>query len=45
MTQSANGALYENIYDIEVPRSVNYADIIEDISMNKNIVRIQMVSI
>lgn len=45
VTQSANGALYENIYDIEVPRSINYADIIEDISMNKNIVRIQMVSI
>lgn len=45
VTQSPSGSLYENVYDIEIPHSMNYADIIEDISMNKNIMRIQMISI
>ena len=45
VTQSSAGQIYVNIYEIEIPHSMNYADIIEDISMNKNIMRIQMVSI
>lgn len=45
VTQRPEGLIYVNIYDIEIPHSLNYADIIEDISMNKNIMRIQMVSI
>ncbi|WP_297819744.1 MgtC/SapB family protein [uncultured Lactobacillus sp.] len=45
VTQKPEGLIYVNIYDIEIPHSMNYADIIEDISMNKNIMRIQMVSI
>lgn len=45
VTQKPDGLIYVNIYEIEIPHSLNYADIIEDISMNKNIMRIQMVSI
>lgn len=45
VTQKPEGQIYVNIYEIEIPRSLNYAEIIEDISMNKNIMCIQMVSI
>lgn len=45
VTQKPEGVIYVNIYEIEIPRSLNYAEVIEDISMNKNIMRIQMVSI
>ncbi|CAX66414.1 unnamed protein product [Lactobacillus johnsonii FI9785] len=41
VTQKAEGQIYVNIYEIEIPRSLNYAEIIEDISMNKNIMCIQ----
>ncbi|MCT7875641.1 MAG: MgtC/SapB family protein, partial [Lactobacillus iners] len=37
--------IYVNVYEIEIPRDLNYASIIEDISMNKNIMCIQMISI
>lgn len=43
--QHGENSIYTNIYDIETPHSLNYADIIEDISLNKNIMKIQMVSI
>lgn len=45
VTQKPEGLIYVNIYDIEIPHSMNYAKVIEDISMNKNIMRIQMVSV
>ena len=45
VTQKPEGQIYVNIYEIEIPRSLNYAEIIEDISMNKNIMCIKMVSI
>ena len=45
VTQSDTDSVYTNIYEIELPRGMNYADIIEDISMNKNIMQIQTVSI
>ncbi|GET14693.1 magnesium transporter MgtC [Ligilactobacillus agilis] len=45
ITQSDLGAIYEDVYDVELPRDLNYADIIEEISLNKNIVRVQLVSI
>ncbi|BDR57312.1 MgtC/SapB family protein [Xylocopilactobacillus apis] len=37
--------IYTNIYEIEIPHEMNYDDIIEDISRNKNIVLIRTVSI
>ncbi|MCT7780973.1 MAG: MgtC/SapB family protein, partial [Lactobacillus iners] len=45
VTQDADKIIYVNVYEIEIPRDLNYASIIEDISMNKNIMCIQMISI
>ena len=45
VTQNLNDITYVNIYDIETPRSIDYANIIEDLSMNKNVMEIQLVSI
>ncbi|WP_262316854.1 MgtC/SapB family protein [Lacticaseibacillus parakribbianus] len=45
VTQTDDAQIYTNIYEIEIPRNMNYADIIEDISLNKNIMRIQTVSL
>ncbi|MFD1392726.1 MgtC/SapB family protein [Lacticaseibacillus jixianensis] len=45
VTQSDADTIYTNIYEIELPKDMNYADIIEDISMNRNIMRIQTVSV
>lgn len=40
-----DSVIYKNIYTIELPKKVSYAEIIEDISMNKNIIMIQTISI
>ncbi|WP_125702174.1 MgtC/SapB family protein [Lacticaseibacillus daqingensis] len=45
VTQTDDAQIYVNIYEIEIPKTMNYADIIEDISLNKNIMRIQTVSL
>lgn len=45
VTQTDDINLYVNIYEIEIPKVMNYADIIEDISLNKNIIEIQTVSL
>ncbi|HJE15914.1 MAG TPA: MgtC/SapB family protein [Lapidilactobacillus dextrinicus] len=45
VTQTNDNNLYVNIYEIEIPKIMNYADIIEDISLNKNIIEIQTVSL
>ena len=45
VTQTSNNTTYVNIYDIETPRSLDYANVIEDLSMNKNVMEIQLVSI
>lgn len=45
VTQNLNNTTYVNIYDIETPRSLDYANVIEDLSMNKNVMEIQLVSI
>ncbi|UQS83138.1 MgtC/SapB family protein [Bombilactobacillus thymidiniphilus] len=37
--------IYTNIYEIEIPNKLNYANIIEDISMNKNVMAIKMISV
>ncbi|AXX65585.1 MAG: MgtC/SapB family protein [Lactobacillus sp.] len=41
----SNNHIYTNVYDIEIPSKINFADIIEDISMNENVMAIKMVSI
>ena len=41
----ADNHIYTNVYDIELPSKINYADIIEDISMNENIMSIRMISV
>ena len=41
----ADNYIYTNVYDIEIPNKMNYADIIEDLSMNKNVMAIKMVSV
>ncbi|GEN94023.1 MgtC/SapB family protein [Pediococcus ethanolidurans] len=40
-----DSVIYKNIYTIELPKKVSYAEIIEDISMNKNILMIQTISV
>lgn len=45
VTQNSDSTTYVNIYDIETPRSLDYASVIEDLSMNKNVMEIQLVSI
>ena len=45
VTQIDDNQIYINIYEIEIPRQLNYADIIEDISLNRNIMRIRTVSL
>ncbi|WP_179394816.1 MgtC/SapB family protein [Lacticaseibacillus absianus] len=45
VTQTGAAPIYVNIYEIEIPRTTNYADVIEDISMNQNIMKIQTVSL
>jgi putative Mg2+ transporter-C (MgtC) family protein len=45
VTQNEDSTVYTNIYEIEIPRELSYADIIEDISLNKNIMHIQTVSV
>ncbi|WP_390405692.1 MgtC/SapB family protein [Lacticaseibacillus jixiensis] len=45
VTQDGDTSIYVNIYEISVPRELNLPDIIEDISLNKNIMRIQTVSL
>lgn len=45
VTQNDDVQIYVNIYEIEIPKGMNYADVIEDISLNKNIMRIQTVSL
>ncbi|MCT6844127.1 MAG: MgtC/SapB family protein [Bombilactobacillus mellifer] len=37
--------LYSNIYEIEVPAKLNPAEIVEDLSMNPNVVSIRMTSV
>ncbi|UQS81953.1 MgtC/SapB family protein [Bombilactobacillus folatiphilus] len=37
--------VYTNIYEIEIPNKMNYSDIIEDISMNQNVMSIKMISV
>lgn len=41
----SNNHIYTNVYDVEIPSKTNNADIIEDISMNENIMSIKMISI
>ncbi|MFD1430408.1 MgtC/SapB family protein [Lacticaseibacillus mingshuiensis] len=45
VTQNDDLQVYTNIYEIELPKNISYADVIEDISLNKNIMRIQTISI
>lgn len=45
VTQSAKDTIYVNIFEIEIPKNMTYSDIIEDISLNKNVMRIQTVSL
>lgn len=45
VSQQGAEPIYENIYEISIPHNVNYQDIIEEISLNKNIMRIQTVSL
>lgn len=37
--------VYTNIYDVEIPKSVDEIDIIEDIARNRNVTKIHMISI
>lgn len=37
--------IYTNIYQIDLPRDLSYAQVIEDISMNKNVLQIKTVNV
>lgn len=41
----ADEHIYTNVYEIEIPSKMNYSDIIEDISMNSNVMSIKTISI
>ena len=41
----ADNHIYTNVYDIELPSKINYADIIEDISMNETIMSIRLIRV
>lgn len=45
VTQTVDSQIYTSIYEISTPKDLSYADIIEDISLNRNIMKIQTVSI
>lgn len=45
LSQTDDEKIYTNIYRIEIPKGMNYADIVEDISLNKNITTIRMVTV
>ncbi|MGY3749083.1 MgtC/SapB family protein [Vagococcus acidifermentans] len=36
--------IYTNVYTIELPKGKNYADIIEDLSKNKNVLKIRLIN-
>lgn len=38
-------SIYTNLYTIELPRNLTYSEIIEDISLNKNIMKIRMIDV
>ncbi|NVY96375.1 MgtC/SapB family protein [Lactobacillus sp. DCY120] len=40
-----NLRLYTNVYEIEIPTQLNTSDIIEDLSMNENVVAIKMITV
>ncbi|MFD1317091.1 MgtC/SapB family protein [Loigolactobacillus zhaoyuanensis] len=43
--QSAQGVVYTNIYKIKVPRQLAYTQIVEDISLQPDIVKVRLISI
>ncbi|KRL44147.1 MgtC/SapB family protein [Lacticaseibacillus manihotivorans] len=45
VTQDDHQAIYVNIYEISLPKDLNLPEIIEDLSLNKNVMRIQTVSL
>lgn len=45
LSQNEDVKIYTNIYRIEIPKDMKYSDIVEDISLNKNITTIRMVSV
>lgn len=45
LSQNENDKIYTNVYRIEIPKGMKYSDIVEDISLNKNITTIRMISV
>ncbi|WEG72920.1 MgtC/SapB family protein [Vagococcus intermedius] len=45
VTLTEEGRIYTNIYTIELPRGKNYADLIEDLSLNKNVMQIRLIDV
>lgn len=45
VSQTPEALIYVNVYEIEIPKEMSYSTIIEDLSMNKNVMRIQMVNL
>lgn len=43
--QSAQGTVYTNIYKIKVPRQLAYTQIVEDISLQADIVKVRLINI
>ena len=37
--------IYTNVYTIDLPRGMNYTDVIEDLSMYKNITKLRMINV
>lgn len=43
--QSAQGPIYTNIYKIKIPRQLAYTQIVEDVSLQSNVVKVRLVNI
>jgi putative Mg2+ transporter-C (MgtC) family protein len=45
VTVTSKQRLYTNVYELEIPKSMNYADVIEDLSMNMNVRQVRTISL
>ncbi|GAA3014889.1 MgtC/SapB family protein [Tetragenococcus solitarius] len=43
--KQGDNRVYTNIYTVELPRSLSYQTVVEDLSMHENMVRVQLISV
>ncbi|HIY58963.1 MAG TPA: MgtC/SapB family protein [Candidatus Tetragenococcus pullicola] len=45
VTNKGDRQIYTNVYTIELPKSLSFATMVEELSMNKNMVRVRLISV